>query len=255
MFSAGQTDGDVNNEATPTSSDSSTDQGDVSGGSETQDLSSADSLNTDASEGNTETHVPYERFKTVNEELKEARERADKYSTFEGKEDLVKTYETFDNILAQNPELARKVKDILVVEGERMAAEGVTQTPQPGNPQLTQQLAYGMYLNRYSELARTNEVPDDLNDEMQKFTQQELLAINSDPLNRFDLTTMDKAFKNAQKRMDKILKIDRSRYVKEKQGDKTPASGTKSGTPPAKTEKFNSQQDRASFIANALKHG
>jgi hypothetical protein len=245
MFAAGQTDV---KEGTANPGASSTSNAEASQAQGSQTLAtSAETLKTESEVH--ESHVPYERFKEVNDKYRKIAEETKQY--LENKA-FYESYEKFDQMLAAKPELMEAIQKALLNQGT-VQSEQVQQAIQQGDP-LAQQVAYNMYISEFNRIAQAKGIPEKLMPYYGEFTRAELLKINPYPLANFNLQMLPVAFENAAKHIDAIRMDEKATYVENKKSDAAiPASGTTSASSPTRNEQLDTQDKRRDYIANALR--
>ncbi len=247
---------DVNQGASPAPAASSPAQGQTG---PTQGVSeggqSAGTLNTERLPDS----IPYARFKEVNDKLRAVEQE---YTPYKEKADLYKTYEQFDSILSQRPEMMQLVQVALTqpqVASQILQSLGMSQGQANQVVQQTQespvvsQLALMTYTNEFERLATESQIPKELIPEYFNMTKDELLRINPDPLKRLNMNDLRTAFKNATDRARKFT----APYQQQKGGLQglPPSSSANGGAPVATVPQMDSQASRAAWLADQLRAG
>lgn len=249
---------DVNTGASPAPADSSPAQGQT--GSQQGDVQGAQpagALNTDTALPQT---IPYARFKEIND-AKNALE--EKYKPFDGKAELLQTYEQFDQLLNGRPELMGLLQVALTQPqvaaqifqqlGIGQNQQGQQQQQQDGSNQTVSQLVLMTYTNEFERLASDAKIPQELVPDYFEMTKSELLKLNPDPLRRINIQDLRTAFTKATERARKFT----APYQQQKAGDQNlPPSSSANGAPPvAGKPNFGSQSERGAWLADQLKAG
>lgn len=219
---------------------------------ETQATESAETLNTEASESSIPEHVPYGRFKEVNDKQ---REYAQKLEEYKAKEELYAAVEQFDSLLQQDSDLRETVEKALkqAAEGKKTQQAQQAQTQQ----QLTdyQRVTYDRYTMDFQAKMKAEGIPEKHHERVMSMVYSEAGKLNPNALNQYDPSLLDKAYAQVSDFLSGIKQQANSQYVETKKGDETPPSATKSGATPIKTQQFNGRGDRMSYLANGLKAG
>ena len=243
MFGAGE---DVNTGATTPSATST--ENVASTGTEVKAAdTSAETLKTEVEQH--ETHVPYDRFKEVNERAKKAE---DSLKIYEEKKALIEASEQLNQMISANPALYAEIENALKKYGSPQSHQ-IQQQIQSGDP-LAQQVALNMYVGEFNRMSAEDKVPEGLKPYYFEFAKNELMKINPQPLANFNLGLVGQAYSAAKKHIDSIRQAELASYVTEKKADASiPASGSSTGAPPVHKVELKNQNSRSEYMANALK--
>lgn len=197
----------------------------------------AEALNTGIEE-RIPSHIPYERFKEVNEQLKG-------WKQYEGKQELIDSYVKFDEFLSGNPQAMQAIKMALQM------AQGEPQQEQPMGT--AQKLAYDNYVGEFERFLGENQIPEELKPVAYSIVESLLLRMNPDPLNNYDMGTMKKALAAVKNLFEQIHRTKQATYIEEKRKDSVPPSPSRNGVAPMQGQpKFTSREDRMKALAEGL---
>lgn len=196
-------------------------------------------------------HVPYERFKEVNESAKQYKERL---AAYEAKKQVYTVYEQLDEALKNDPALAEDVKKVLEKKfGRQEQAQQNSQAQQ--QPQVTdyQRVTYDRYVDDFNRIMDTEKIPDEYRQKIFSLLVQEAGQVNPTALNSYDRGLVTKAFDSIKPMFAGIKQQERETYVQQKKNDAVPASASGQGA--TQTQSFGDRNSRQSYIAQALKAG
>lgn len=200
-------------------------------------------------------HVPYERFKEVNEKAKQAAQELEEYKR---KADIYKAYEELDNAMQSNPVLNDKVNEIIVAfnKGEltkkemKEAIEDVQSEVSTSQDPTLKEISFNMYNNEFMSLASKDFTdPKDI----EKIGQATEIFLNNmypNALNAYKRGLMPKAYQEAKKFLTSFADNRIKSYVSEKKEVSVPTS--KPGAV-ASTEKEFTVDSFAESLKNAQK--
>lgn len=213
----------------------------------------AEALNTEGNENRLPEHVPYSRFKEINDKY---REYSEKLKSFEERENLYKIVEQFNDTLEKDPELQKSVQEALRQSQARMQSTNTAANPQQGQQQNQLSDYQRVTLDRYNmdlqSKLKAEGIPEKHHERVVNLIYSEAGKLNGNALNQYDPSLVDKAYANISDFFNGIKQQATSEYVNQKKGDVTPASATKSGAAPIKSHKFSGRGDRAAFLASGL---
>jgi hypothetical protein len=234
------------NQGAPSQDTSSVSEGNI----ETPSQSPAEAQNT-GDEWQPEKNarfVPYDRFSEVIQDRNQLRE---KNKLYEGKDELLKTYESFDNVLNQNPELFNAIMYLLQGGNQEQAQQ--TQNQQMDT---TQQLAMDNYMGRFNQFCSENKIAQEMAPYVYQLAESFFLKINPDPLRNYNPQALNQALMHTKKFLDTIGNANLAGYVQSKTKDSVPTSASTGGSPPSPAPRpLNSQQDRAAAMAEMMRAG
>ena len=190
--------------------------------------------------------VPYERFQEVVQGRNELKE---KYAAFETKQDLLKTYEGFDKVLNENPQLFNAIMQLL---------QGDQQQQQPQQEmETTQKLAMDNYTNRFQNFCTENKIAEEMKPYVYQIAESFFLKVNPDPLKNYNMQTLNVALQHTKQFLESINKQNLAGYVQTKpNANNVPASASQGGGAPVPAPKpLGSQQDRAAAMAEMMRAG
>jgi hypothetical protein len=214
--------------------------------SPTPDAKPAEALKTDEKVSEA---VPYSRFKEVNDAKREYEEKLKSYEKVNP--ELYDSYSKFDELLGSNPQLAEKVKEIIV---SGLAPQQQAH-PQYQGPSDYQRMAYDNYTRDFETLMESEGIPTEQKERVFTLVSQEALKANPYALNRYDPKLVGKAYAGVKSLFDGIRQKERESYVKDKQKDDVPASGSETGSAPRKVQKFHSREERIAYMKEHLRAG
>lgn len=250
MLFGGETQ-DVNVNADAGAVDSSDTGSEIEGAVKEGDAQpSADSLNADDG-SNLPEHVPYSRFKEINDAKKALEEKIGKYGP----------YEQMDEILAQHPELQAEVETVF-----RAFAEKSGQKPQEQNAP-NDELSFlknevqsmkfekirDLYKSKWGELTKDVKSEDEMG-LLMKLTEIGMYAEHNAPYAEYNEKLLLDSFKKAKELTDKVIAGRTAGYVKDKIDDDVPGTGSGAGALGRKHTP-QTREERAAFIAQGLKAG
>lgn len=177
------------------------------------DQQTAESLNTEGQESKLPEHIPYERFKEVNEAKKALEERLSGLGD-DFDPQLYKSYADFDKLLVEKPELYEKVRSVL--EGSNQNEQGQVDPMQTltkeieglkaSQVQMLQKEMYQSYVNEYNKHESSLEgYSDKAKETISEMAGQLFLAkTGNNPYGANNSGLVGKAFDEAKQKFDAI---------------------------------------------------
>lgn len=205
---------------------------------------SAETLNTDAEPEN-ESHVPYNRFKEVNEERKRYKEEIEAMAELK----------QFSEALEKDPELAKKLEEA-IQEYSGMNEEQAVLPDEDRIAKLESRLQskeqeeiFKSYQSEFKDLVK--DVPETQKEILFTLTSSIAATMHKDPYTQHVPGLVENAYKKAKEQVDKIVKTGQAELVDEKISDSVPTSVT--GSPVKEDVKLENQEDRSRVLSNMLK--
>src|SRR5882724_10006011 len=214
-------------------------------------------------EAGTETPgpIPYERFKEVNDQLKDLKALKDSqdWQGYQKLKDQLATDPKFAahfinsiNSFYTPPQQTQKPdpyaefpKELAEPLRKTEVLEQAVQTLMYENQVQKAQGLYQQYSSRLNE--KLTSVPEHWRDFYREQVEMAAARINPNALANYDQTLVDKAFEQIHQRAIQIQRAERGSYVSDKRQDKAPVSS--SGAAPMQTQKSTSNQDeRAALV-------
>jgi hypothetical protein len=235
----------VVNESAEISVAESTPAEDQSVGSEekSESAESAETLNTEKAETKTESHVPYDRFKSVNEKYKEAKEQLD----------ALKPLQEFETLLNQDEKLYKQVEEYLTkTYGQGEVQQEVDEVGQLRST--VTNLVRQTNISKYQ--AEFDKMTDGMNDAqraaLERLTDIEMYRLSSAPYDQYNPKALKKAFEAAKQVLDPLIANGQAELVNEKSSESVPATSS-TGAPVKETETYGTQEERSAALAKLLK--
>lgn len=218
---------------------------------------SAETKNTDTSDVVEGQHVPYDRFKEVNEKYKTAAQELENYKS---KAEIYKAYEELDNAMQMSPELNEKVNEIIVAynKGEltkKEMKEAINDIKDDAgvvaqDNGTLKEISFNMYNNEFMNLAQKDFQDAKDIETIGKATEIILNQMYPNALDSYKRGLMPKAYSQAKQLFTSFADRRLQGYVSEKKETSIPAS--KPGAI-ASTEKEFTVESFAESLKNAQK--